>query len=275
LCYNSTNNRAYCAGWPSYGADSVTVIDGAKDSVIKTLAAGYSINDLCYDALRNKIYCAAGTRSASDSVTVIDGASDSVIAAVSPGLGDGAGILCLNSREDKVYCSGIYRGIAVIDAANDSVVASLPTGLLPAALCYNSLNNKLYCANSGDVGMFDSTVTVIDGASDSVVKTIVVGVQPSALAWNPVQNRVYVANYASSSISVLRDSMSGVEEGPKPQAPSRKLAATVMRTLPAGAVAFDAMGRRVANPRSGVYFLRSASSVTRNASSVTKVVIQH
>jgi len=69
--------------------------------------------------------------------------------------------------------------------------------------------------------------------------------------------------------------MLGIEESPKPRTPSHKPAATVMRTLPAGAVAFDAMGRRVANPRSGVYFLRSASSVTRNASSVTKVVIQH
>ncbi len=67
----------------------------------------------------------------------------------------------------------------------------------------------------------------------------------------------------------------GLQEGPRPQAPSRKLAATVVRSLPAGAVAFDAMGRRVLNPKSGVYFLRQASSVMRGASSVTKVVIQH
>ena len=71
----------------------------------------------------------------------------------------------------------------------------------------------------------------------------------------------------------------GVDESPKPQAPSRKLAATVLSGASgvkrlASSVVFDAMGRRVANPRSGVYFLRSASSVTRDAPSVTKVVIQ-
>jgi hypothetical protein len=50
--------------------------------------------------------------------------------------------------------------------------------------------------------------------------------------------------------------------------------ATVLRSLPSGAVAFDAMGRRVVNPKPGVYFVRPASGVMREASSVYKVVIQ-
>ena len=40
------------------------------------------------------------------------------------------------------------------------------------------------------------------------------------------------------------------------------------RHLPAGAVAFDAMGRRVLNPKSGVYFYRLESddaTLTRKA----------
>jgi hypothetical protein len=36
---------------------------------------------------------------------------------------------------------------------------------------------------------------------------------------------------------------------------------------------FDAMGRRVHDPRPGVYFVRRASSIERQASGVTKVVI--
>ena len=62
----------------------------------------------------------------------------------------------------------------------------------------------------------------------------------------------------------------GIEESPKPQVSGRKLATTVIRSLPAGAVAFDAMGRRVVDPRSGIFFVREAQAQT-----VRKVVIQH
>jgi len=65
-----------------------------------------------------------------------------------------------------------------------------------------------------------------------------------------------------------------VEESYKPQATGSKPAATVVRGLPPGAVAFDAMGRRVVSAKPGVYFVRSASGVMREASSVYKVIIQ-
>jgi len=53
---------------------------------------------------------------------------------------------------------------------------------------------------------------VIDGAANTVITTIAVGDVPRALALNPVQNRTYVANYMSASISVIGDSLTGVEE---------------------------------------------------------------
>ena len=65
--------------------------------------------------------------------------------------------------------------------------------------------------------------------------------------------------------------MPGIEEG-LPQASGHELPPTVLRRLPPGAVVFDAMGRRVTNPKAGIYFLRSAAGgeplVTR------KVIIQ-
>ncbi|MCX6841454.1 MAG: hypothetical protein NTX53_04105 [candidate division WOR-3 bacterium] len=69
----------------------------------------------------------------------------------------------------------------------------------------------------------------------------------------------------------------GLEESRESSAYSSRPAATVMRSLPAGAVAFDATGRRVVNPRPGVYFVRSEpSAVSRQPSAVTvrKVVLQ-
>jgi hypothetical protein len=66
----------------------------------------------------------------------------------------------------------------------------------------------------------------------------------------------------------------GVDESPKPQAASHKLAATVMRRLPPGAVAFDAMGRRVMDPKPGVYFVRGEGRGTGDGATTRKVVLQ-
>jgi hypothetical protein len=68
-----------------------------------------------------------------------------------------------------------------------------------------------------------------------------------------------------------------VEESPKPLASSPRPAATVVRRLPAGAVMFDAMGRRVTCARPGVYFVVSeppAASRQPSAVTVRKVVLQ-
>jgi hypothetical protein len=58
-----------------------------------------------------------------------------------------------------------------------------------------------------------NSVTIIDGVTNAVINTITVGSSPNAFCRNATQNRTYVANYASSNLSVLRDSMtSGIEE---------------------------------------------------------------
>ena len=114
-----------------------------------------------------------------------------------------------------------------------------------------------------------------------MLSTIDVGLSPLDLAWNPAQNRVYVANFDGSSISVLRDSVGGVEESFEPQIAGRKLEATLVRgVLVLGAVGsrlntacraelLDAAGRAVMTLQPGandvralapgVYFVRAVS----------------
>ena len=62
----------------------------------------------------------------------------------------------------------------------------------------------------------------------------------------------------------------GIDRNPKTRAAGSKLAATVLRGLPRGSVAFDATGRRVTNPKSGIYFVRAEQS----AVAVRKVILQ-
>jgi hypothetical protein len=86
--------------------------------------------------------------------------------------------------------------------------------------------------------------------------------------------RIYVGfrDMQYRCLTSYRTSRPGIENEPKPQVPSRKLAATIIGSLPVGAVAFDAMGRRVLNPKSGVYFLRVNDGWS--PARVRKVVIQ-
>jgi hypothetical protein len=50
------------------------------------------------------------------------------------------------------------------------------------------------------------------------------------------------------------------EERRRSQTTGGKLVATVIRDLPQGVAAFDAMGRSVQRPKPGIYFLRTAAT---------------
>jgi hypothetical protein len=64
----------------------------------------------------------------------------------------------------------------------------------------------------------------------------------------------------------------GVEESPGPRVPSRKREATVLSG--ASGVVFDAMGRRVVNPKPGVYFVREEPQASSHKpQAIRKVVI--
>ena len=119
-----------------------------------------------------------------------------------------------NTLDNKIYCANNWRDtVTIIDGATDSIITNIQVGNEPYALLYNPTNNKIYCANPGLYpGSPDSTVTVIDGETDNVITTITVGNGPKAFTYNPEYNRVYVANYYGNSVSVIRDSLPGIEE---------------------------------------------------------------
>jgi YVTN family beta-propeller protein len=258
FCYNSRNNKVYFASEGYVG-----VIDGATDSLSAEVSLGVNRMPyaLCYDPTDNKVYC---TEFEGRGVFVIDGASDTIVAKVSVSAGNA---LCYCQRWNKVYVTQRGSGVSVIDCATDSVVAMIPSAGGSEAILFDAKSDKVFCA--------EAAVVVIDAAADTVLRTIEAGYALTDLCSSPAHNRVYVASAQNSTIAVLADSTSGIEEGPKSQPTSRKLAATVMRSLPQGAVAFDAMGRRVANPRPGIYFVRDEGQRTKDETTgrMRKVVI--
>jgi hypothetical protein len=150
-------------------------------------------------------------------------------------------------------CAGALGGvglsfISVADPANPTVVGSL---LLPQDV--------------GGVTMDGDTVYVGAGAAGLRIISIEDPAHPLELGYyygggfagkGVALSRGYIFVAAGSALLILQYYGSGVEESSGPQVLSHRLLPTVIRSLPPGAVAFDATGRRVVNPRAGVYFLR-------------------
>ena len=129
-------------------------------------------------------------------------------------------------------------------------------GTVACALCYDSQDNRVSCADEGNSmiaidGATDSVVrvissgcrgpsaacydeqsndvfcsdtssnivAVIDAASYRVRATIPVGIMPSTLCCNSLTDRVYCANQGGCSISILKDSLhAGIGERGAPYA---------------------------------------------------------
>jgi hypothetical protein len=86
----------------------------------------------------------------------------------------------------------------------------------------------------------------------------------------------YVA-YGVKGLQIFQYCGAGVEEMPSVECRTSNVAtilnrASAARFLSSG-VAFDAMGRKVANPQSGIFFVRERSAVDGERSAVTKVIV--
>jgi YVTN family beta-propeller protein len=170
----------------------VTVIDGATNQVITTVAVDSGPLALCYNPKNNKVYVA---NSGSNNVTVIDGATDSVSIVVPVGVYPR--VFCCNPQNNKVYCANGYNSsVTVIDDTTGLVITTVPVGAYPDALCYNSQNDKVYCSGVG-------SLTVIDGATDSVIATVAAGEGATALCYNWRDDKVYCTSDNSMSLAVI------------------------------------------------------------------------
>jgi YVTN family beta-propeller protein len=235
LCYNSQNNKVYCANaWSS----NVTVIDGATNVVVATVPTDSGPYALCYNSIDNKVYCA---NVLADNLTVIGGSTDSVVATVP--VGDYPMELLHNPGNNKIYCSNyVDDSVAVVAGASDTVILSIGVGsgqwYGPYSLTLNPAQNRVYVANE-----YGSCISVI---------------RDSAAAVEEARQPLLDSPHASAT----------VVSGALLQVGSRQHSAYRAGLL-------DAAGRKVMELRSGpndvralapgVYFVSSGPSLIRKA----------
>jgi YVTN family beta-propeller protein len=206
MLYAPEVNKVYCAEQGTRGSPNfmVTVIDGATDSIVRTVFVGHYVREICYNPVDRKVYSADvfdGT------VTVIDATADTVLARVR--VGGSPFSLCWNPLLDRVYCADGDQGfLSVIDGATNALTGYIMMTSPAWQVTVDPAGGKAYCSNPGD-----NQVTVLDARTQGLLKTIDVGQSPGYLCRNPVNGRVYVGNRADNTVSVIRDSASsGTDE---------------------------------------------------------------
>ncbi len=197
LIYNPVNNKIYTANTNDQGMPeehSATIIDGATNTIIKTIPMAKGSREVEVNTVSNKVYVA---NYFADSITVIDGATDNVIAVMAAG--DGPRAFAFSTKRNKMYCANEMSGtVTVIDGVTNKVVATIKVGTTPRVLCYNPKDDKVYCPNAGS-----RNLSVIDCATDLVVETVSTGTTPRGVDYNEASNTVYCSNYSSDNITVI------------------------------------------------------------------------
>jgi YVTN family beta-propeller protein len=238
LAVNQVTNKIYvansCGSDPACASDgTVSVIDGASNTVIATVTVGSTPLGVAVNSATNQIYVTnycgndVSCNTYSGTVTVIDGGSNTVTATVN--VGAGPYFPAVNSSTNQIYVSNSCGNdptcphpyspgtLTVIDGATNNP-SSVNVGYEPVYLAVNQVTNKIYVANScgSDPNCVSlGTVTVIDGATLATTN-IFVGDEPAGLSVNSATNRVYVPNFFDNTVSVI-DGTSALQFVPLPQ----------------------------------------------------------
>jgi YVTN family beta-propeller protein len=192
-------------GAPGYGVPgTVSVIDGATNTVTSTLNVGVFPSAVAVDPTTHTVYVAS-----LDGVSVIDGTHSTVIADVPIG-GFPAGV-AVDAGTQTVYVLNGNNTVSVIDERTNTVTATVTIGYGPFAfgggVAVDPTTRTVYAASENTEGSVApenaSTVTVIDGNTDEVMTKIAVGGNPSGVAVDPSSHTVYVANGLDNTLSVI------------------------------------------------------------------------
>lgn len=208
LLFNPISNKLYTANTPQPGApssESVTIVNGATDTVIRTIEMGAGPRDFCLNTQSNRVYVA---NYFIDSVTVLDGVTNALVATVP--VGDGPTALGHNPLGNTVYVSNVGApgpntpavcSVSVIGGTTNTVVKTLTAGDEPTAFCHSPADRRMYWVNE-----WSHSLAVVDAETDTQVAVLPLGtgqVQPVDMAYNSLNGKVYTANRLTYAIGVL------------------------------------------------------------------------
>ena len=193
LAFDSANGDIYAADVYS---NTVSVIDGSKNTLITSIPTGGSITDgVAYDSRNGYIYA---VNAGSGSVSVIDGSKNQVIGSIRVGSNPLTDVF--DPDNGYIYVANqLSPSVSIIDGSKNQVIGTITGIPNPIQLSYNPANRDLYVVN------YDNTnvVSVIDTRTNSVIDTIPGFSNPAGVGYDSANGNMYVANQGSNFVSIV------------------------------------------------------------------------
>jgi YVTN family beta-propeller protein len=101
---------------------------------------------------------------------------------------------------DKLYCLSYPSQVIVVDPATNRRVAGIAVADYPVAVCFNTVDRKVYVACESEEG---GALEVLDGVGDSLLTEVDVEGTPTLLAFNPSDDILYAADPSSYWIQAI------------------------------------------------------------------------
>ena len=191
LGVDPTTDTIYVA---NYYSGTVSVIDGATNTVTATVTVGTWPQGVGVDPTTDTIYVANEN---SDNVSVIDGATNAVTATIAVGYYPRG--VWVDPTTDTVYVANAgSHSVSVIDGATNAVTATVTVATNPIGVAVDPTTDTVYVVNHTT-----DNVSVIDGATNAVTATVTVSTGPRDVAVDPTTDTIYVVNTGSHSVSVI------------------------------------------------------------------------
>ncbi len=172
-------------------------------------------------------------------------------------------------------------GIAICDADGDQGTPVVDFGGANFLVAWEDFRNSndwdIYGGTVTPAGVVCDTGPIVTQGRDQVLVALACAQGGQTLVvYQGWTGKVNGRGYCTHRIWGKLAAYDALEEGRRgPRVSDRRPMATVIREVPPTCEAYDAMGRRVANPRSGVLFIRERSTgSTAPATNVRKVVVQ-
>jgi YVTN family beta-propeller protein len=188
IVWNPTNDKVYY----NDGRGAILVIDGRTDREVARIPNSTDLEPRCANPRNNKIY-ASSPRNPDSSLAVIDCRTNHIVAWLPVYFAEAV----YNPIENKVYCSG--GCVAVIDGKRNAIVKRVDMDFdtcVPAELCFDSLNDRMYCF------AFFGGVAVIDCRTDSVIWTTNAIAAHKPIFFGPA-NRLYCVDWHQGDVYVM------------------------------------------------------------------------
>ena len=232
MAFDTSTNYIYVA---NSGANTVSVIDSATNTVIATIPVGSFPVDVAFNPTNGYLYVA---NHFSNNVSVINGATNTVIVTIPAPYGPSG--LTFDPSNGFLYSTAFNQNFAYVinGATNTLVPGSMNVGFAQAGSILNPANGYLYIFGNGGIKAFNTSTNlavsgpllgttilgatynpdntyiyangwttastyVIDVSTNTVVDTILVGINPMGAIHNPSNNSIYISNLSSNTLSVI------------------------------------------------------------------------